>query len=153
MGRKVSGMSIGQICTRGPVTVPLDASLEEAAGKMLELGVGAVIVTDANVAPPAVAGILTDRDIVRARLGQCAALSTIRVAGVMTRNPLVFDESESLVNALRALRARAVRRAPVLGHDGRLIGLLSSDDLLAELAAELGALAQVVARQGRGRRH
>ena len=146
-------MSVGQICTRGAVTVPLGASLEEAAGKMLEFGVGAVIVTDDSVAPPAVAGILTDRDIVRARLGHCGALSAISVAGVMTRNPLVFDANETLTNALRALRARDVRRAPVLGHDGRLIGLLSSDDLLAELAAELGALAQVVARQGRGRRH
>ncbi|MHB1542939.1 MAG: CBS domain-containing protein [Steroidobacteraceae bacterium] len=64
-------MSIGRICTRGAVTVPLGASLEEAAGKMLELGVGAVIVTDGSVAPPAVAGNLTGRDIVRGRLGHC----------------------------------------------------------------------------------
>jgi len=58
---------------------------------------------------PAVAGILTDRDFVRARLGHYAALSTIRVTGVMRRNPL-FDESETLANAVRALRARAARR-------------------------------------------
>ena len=144
-------MSIGQICTRGAVTVPIGASLEEAAGKMLELSVGAVIVTNGSFGEPAVAGILTDRDIVRARLGHSGALSAIGVSAVMTRDPLVFDEDETLTNALRALRARDVRRAPVLGRDGRLIGLVSSDDLLAEIAAELGALAQVVERQGRGR--
>ena len=144
-------MSIGRICTRGAVTVPIGASLEEAASKMLELGVGAVIVTNGSLGEPAVAGILTDRDIVRARLEHSGALSAISVSTVMTRDPLVFDEDETLTNALRALRARDVRRAPVLGRDGRLIGLVSSDDLLAEIAAELGALAQVVERQGRGR--
>lgn len=139
-------MKVGQICTRGAVTVPIGASLEEAASKMLECGVGSIIVTDPAQGRPRVAGILTDRDIVRARLDHSGSLNAISAESVMTRDPLLLDEEETLTNALRALRARDVRRAPVLGRNGELLGLISSDDLLKEIAGELEGLAQLVTR-------
>ncbi len=142
-------MNIGQIASKHAVTVPLGASLEQAAQKMLQCSVGAIVVTDDAGGRPAVAGIITDRDIVRARLEHASALSALDVADVMTRTPLVLDAQESLTNAIRHLQARRVRRAPVVGRDGELLGLVSTDDLLGEIAAELIGLAHLVARQGR----
>ncbi len=144
-------MNIGQIASKHAVTVPLGASLEQAAQTMLQNSVGAIVVTDDAGGRPAVAGIITDRDIVRARLEHASALSALDVADVMTRAPLVLDAQESLTNAIRHLQARRVRRAPVVGRDGELLGLVSTDDLLGEIAAELVGLAHLVARQGRKR--
>ncbi len=144
-------MNIGQIASKQAVTVPLGASLEQAAQKMLQCSVGAIVVTDNSGGRPAVAGIITDRDIVRARLEHASALAALDVADVMTRAPLVIDAQESLTNAIRHLQARRVRRAPVVGRDGELLGLVSTDDLLGEIAAELAGLAHLVARQGRKR--
>lgn len=142
-------MSIGRIASKQAVTVALGASLEDAAVQMLRHGVGAIVVTDGCAERAAVVGIITDRDIVRARLEHSSALSALDVADVMSRQPLVLDDQQSVSLAVRHLRARRVRRAPVLDAQGRLLGLVSTDDLLGEIARQLSALAQVLARQGR----
>jgi CBS domain-containing protein len=144
-------MNIGQIASKQAVTVPLSASLEQVAEAMLQCGVGAVVVTEPADGHARVAGIITDRDIVRARLGRSSALSALHVADVMTHTPLVLDAEDSIASAIRHLQARCVRRAPVVDREGRLLGLVSTDDLLGEVATELSGLAQIVAKQGRRR--
>ncbi len=144
-------MNVGAIASKQAVTVPVGASLEEAAKQMLQCSVGAVVVTDNADGRTVVAGILTDRDIVRARLEHSSSLAALNVADVMTRAPLVIDAGDSLAGAIRHLQARSVRRAPVIDRDGRLLGLISTDDVLGAIATELAGLAQLVAQQGRRR--
>ena len=144
-------MNIGQIASKQAVTVPLSASLEQVAEAMLQCGVGAIVVTEPADGHARGAGIITDRDIVRARLGRSSALSALHVADVMTHTPLVLDAEDSIASAIRHLQARCVRRAPVVDREGCLLGLVSTDDLLGEVATELSGLAQIVAKQGRRR--
>jgi CBS domain-containing protein len=44
------------------------------------------------------------------------------------------------------MAARGVRRAPILDRDGRLSGLVSVDDVLLLLAAELAELSELIRR-------
>ena len=141
-------MNTGQIASIPAVTVPVGASLEQAAELMLRWHTGAVVVTENLGGHLRVAGMLTDRDIVRARLKHSGALSTLNVADVMTAQPLVLDANVGIDNALRNLQAREVRRAPVVDRDGALLGLVSTDDLLRVIAAQLGGLAQLASRHG-----
>jgi len=141
-----SCMNVGSICSRRAVCVSTGATLAEVAVLMNEEHVGAVIVT-AGGADPHVVGIITDRDIVRAQLDQVADLSRLSAGETMTGKPLVFEESESIEGAIAHLRARGVRRAPVVTADGKPIGLVSTDDLLAHLAGTLSGMAGIVARQ------
>ncbi len=141
-------MNTGQIASIPAVTVPVGASLEQAAELMLRWHTGAVVVTENLGGHLRVAGMLTDRDIVRARLRHSGALSTLNVADVMTVQPLVLEANIGIDNALRNLQAREVRRAPVVDRDGALLGVVSTDDLLRVIAAQLGGLAQLVGRQG-----
>jgi CBS domain-containing protein len=141
-------MKVGQICTRGVATITPSAPLIEAARVMCDRHVGAVVVVSSSDRSEPV-GVLTDRDIVRAQLERVADLSRVQVSEVMTRNPLVMDEDEPIGAVIRQMRARGVRRAPVLSASGILIGIVSSDDLLCHVADEVAALAQLVAQQPR----
>ncbi len=67
----------------------------------------------------------------------------------MTRNPLVLQENESIVDAMALLRQRGVRRAPVVAPNGDLVGIVSTDDLLGIISEQLGSLARLVDRQTR----
>ena len=140
-------MNTGQIASKPAVTVPLGASLEQAAEIMLRWHTGTVVVTENLDGHLRATGILTDRDIVRARLAHSGALSTLNVADIMTREPLVLDATSGLENALRNLQARGVRRAPVVDRNGELLGVVSTDDLLRVIAAELTGLAQLASQQ------
>ena len=140
-------MNVGDFCSRPPVAVASGAPLSDVAQLMRERHVGAVVVTEGDPARPQVAGIITDRDIVCARITRATDLSSISAAEAMTTHPLLIREQDSAGAAVAHLRARGVRRAPVVAEDGTLIGVISADDLLAHLAGEIAALAGIVFRQ------
>jgi CBS domain-containing protein len=142
-------MLVGTLCSRHPVTVPTGAPISDVALLMRDEHIGAVIVTDGSRGGPRVIGMITDRDIVRAQLERTADLSRLSAGEVMTRNPLVIGEEESVDGAIAHLRARGVRRAPVVAIDGTLVGLISTDDLLANVVRKLIGLAEIVGWQRR----
>ncbi len=145
-------MNVGDLCTRRVIAVSTSAPLSEVAQLMSAEHVGAVVVTRGGAAGPHVTGIITDRDIVRSQLERTADLSRLSAGETMTANPLVLGEHESVEGAIAHLRARGVRRAPVMAADGTPLGLISVDDLLAHLATVLIGAAAIVAQQTRKER-
>jgi CBS domain-containing protein len=142
-------MLVGTLCSRRPVTVSTGVPMSDVARLMWDEHIGAVIVTDGARVGPRVIGMITDRDIVRAQLERAADLSRLSAGDVMTRDPLVIGEEESVDGAIAHLRARGVRRAPVVALDGTLVGLISADDLLANVARKVIGLAEIVGGQRR----
>lgn len=142
-------MLVGALCSHDPVTVPTGAPLSDVARLMRDEHIGAVIVMESSRGRARVAGMITDRDIVRAQLQRTADLSRLSAGEVMTRNPLLIGEEESVDGAIAQLRARGIRRAPVIALDGTLVGLISVDDLLGQVTRKLIGLAEIVGSQRR----
>ena len=136
-------MNVGDLCNRKVVAVSASAPASDAARLMCEQRVGAIVVTAAPADGAVAIGMLTDRDIVCAQLDRAADLSQLRTADIMTGDPLVLSEDAPVEEAIRRLRNRHVRRAPVISRRGELIGVISFDDLLAHVSANLRALAQL----------
>jgi CBS domain-containing protein len=132
-------MNIGELCQRDVVTVRAGDEIAAAARLMRDRHIGYIIVVEPHVAAQTVVpiGVLTDRDIVVSVIARDVDPRSLRVEDVMTREPLLLSTSETLENALRTMRRRGVRRAPVVGDSGQLVGVVSLDDLLAVLAGEL----------------
>jgi CBS domain-containing protein len=84
---------------------------------------------------------------VRGQLRRAADLYCLTVGDVMTPDPLVLPAYLEVTEAIDALNARAVRRAPVLDPDGSLAGIVSLDDLLPAVAQELTDLATLMGSQ------
>ncbi len=140
-------MKIGALCNRDLVSVAASAPLSEVAGLMCTHHVGAVVVTKSPMDQPVPVGMITDRDITRAQLRSGRDFSELRSEEIMTKDPLVLCEDEAVEEAIGRMRGRGVRRAPVVSVHGRLIGVVSTDDLIAQLARELSALARLLELQ------
>jgi CBS domain-containing protein len=140
-------MDIGNICTRQPVTVPTSEPLSQVARLMHDRHVGTVIVIKRPLDRMVPAGIITDRDVVRAQVERHADLAMLDAERVMTRDPLVLEERTPLQEGISQMRARGVRRAPVVDASGALVGIVSSDDIVAAIADELADLARLIAAQ------
>jgi len=137
-------MNVGELCSRDLVAVAPTTPLSEVARLMCERHVGAVVVIKSPMDQPVAIGVITDRDITRAQLHGASDLSRIFSDQVMTRDPLVLCEDEAVEEALGRMHARGVRRAPVTTAHGTLVGVISTDDLIAQLALELSALAHLL---------
>lgn len=109
-------------------------SLQRAAQIMWDTDCGAAPVVDAE---GRLCGIITDRDICMATYTKGAAPSSIRVADVMSRHVRSCSPDDSLQRAIASMADAQVHRLPVVGPDGRPIGIISLADI-ARSAALLG---------------
>jgi CBS domain-containing protein len=144
-------MNVGKICCRNTVTVGKFDELIKAAQLMRAKHVGYLVVVEPDAAERSshVAGILTDRDIVITVVAPGADPSSLRVGDVMTQQPVTVGESESIEQALREMRRMGVRRLPVVGKRGELVGILSLDDILDVIAGELQNVAGSIRNEQR----
>jgi CBS domain-containing protein len=118
-------MFVREVMTRPAATVGVDETLDAAARKMRELGVGALPVVDRGT----LTGIVTDRDLAVRATAAGADPTETRVGEVMTAQPFTCSEDDDLEEAARRMEERAVRRLLVLDREGHLAGMLSVDDL------------------------
>ena len=142
-------MDIGNICQRQVVTAQAEEEIVAAARLMRDCHVGFIVVVEPQVAAQSMVpvGVLTDRDIVVAVVARDADVRTLRIEDVMTREPLTLKESVPVEEALRQMRRRGVRRVPVVGDRGQLVGVVSLDDLFSVLAGQVQDVAWSIQRE------
>ena len=142
-----SQLTAGEVCTREVAVARKSMALNEAARVMRERHVGSLVVVEPSDDGLLVAGMLTDRDIVTAVVAKDMDAATLRVDDVMSRDVAVVREDDSVLDVLTAMRRKAVRRIPVTGPRGQLVGLVAADDLLGLIANELRTLVQALVAQ------
>lgn len=135
---------IGEVCSKPVVTVSPEATVHEAAHRMWTKKVGALVAVDDAGVP---VGILTDRDVAVKVVAQGKDPAKVQVGSIVRRNPTVIREDEGILDATRILSRRGVRRLPVVGRNGKLVGIVSVDDLLMLLGSELHHIASALASE------
>ena len=130
-------MNVGDKFERDAVAIGAFENLTTAAQLMREKSVGFVVVVEPgfdNQLKPI--GVLTDRDIVRTVVAREADSRALRVEDAMSGDPLMAQPADELLAAAARMRRLNVRRVPVVGGNGELLGVLSLDDILDGLADE-----------------
>jgi CBS domain-containing protein len=123
---------------RSGIGIGPERTIYAAAAVMEHSGVGSLAVIDGTQ----LLGIVTDRDLVRRALA-CGMPSDARVDGVMSSPVVTIEADADLHDAFALFRANALRRLAVV-RDGRFVGMITVDDLLVDLAADLADLAEPV---------
>lgn len=136
---KETNMRLERVYTRKALATSCCASLLEAADAMRRHGVGSLVVVDDTHAGRPPVGIVTDRDIAT-RGGVGAEV----VGNVMTPIVATVSCDADTHEAVELMRAHGVRRLVVTGPMGEVRGVVSIDDIVDGLAADLGAAAAVL---------
>jgi CBS domain-containing protein len=136
-------MPVGDYCRRSPCTAKPDETLRSAAERMEKEGVGLLVVVE-DEGP---VGVLSDRDVALAAVAERCDLAKARVSDAMSRRPVTILADDSISEAASRMMRNGVRRLPVVGDEGRVVGVIAADDLVRILAQEIGGLAGVVTAQ------
>ena len=115
--------TLGEVMTKDVLTVAPEDTIGEAAQKMTDQGVGAVVVSDFG----RLIGIFTERDLMRAVAGRVHP-SEGRVREWMTPDPLTMTEEASVDEAGQAMIERGFRHVPVVAGE-RAVGIVSIRDV------------------------
>lgn len=114
-------------------TIHRSATLREAAAKLAERRIGALVVTDEE---RRVAGILSERDIVRTIGLDGIERLDDRVEQAMTTRVVTCDGNETIQQVMEQMTAGRFRHLPVVRNE-RLIGLISIGDVVKHRLAEM----------------
>lgn len=112
--------TVADLMTKDVLTVEPFDTIGEAAEKMQEANVGALVVTEDMVR---IVGIITERDLLRA-VARRARAAEARVRTWMTENPLTIEPETTVEEAARIMFAHNFRHLPVV-KDGRPLGIVS----------------------------
>ncbi len=112
--------TVADLMTKDVLTVEPSDTIGEAAEKMQDANVGAVVVVEDMVR---IVGIVTERDLMRA-VAQRARAAEARVRLWMTENPLTIEPETTVEDAAKIMFDNNFRHLPVV-KDGRPLGIVS----------------------------
>ena len=124
-GQELFMTPMGELVRRAPVVVTPDTTIAAAARQMSEHGVSSLLVSEGDT----VRGIVTDRDLRNRVLAQERDPSQ-SVAAIMSTELLTREASRPVLEGIIAMAGRGIHHLP-LTRDGRVIGMLTTRDLMA----------------------
>lgn len=135
-------MSVGKHFTCEVVTIDKNEALKAAAQLMFEKNTGSVVVIE-DQKP---VGVLTDRDLARCYL-EGESIDDLSIDQVIDTDVLKISNQDGMQEALAAMAEKGVRRAPVIDEQGKLVGIVTTDDVVKILADEFNCLSEIVHQQ------
>ncbi len=133
-------MSLERFCREPVVTIQPTQSVRDAALLMRDRHVGAVLVVDDDRP----IGIVTDRDIVMRAIIEGRDPNKTPIRDVMSGSLTVAASDQKIDDAVIAIRTAGVRRLPIVNAAGKVIGIVTLDDLVVLMAGELNLVAGAV---------
>ena len=122
-------MPVRDFMTSLIVTAEVDTPVREAAKLMALDDVGSLIVTKSDV----LAGMVTRREIIGARLFSEEAYQTLVVGDIMTTPVVTVGPDADLGQVIGLMNKTGKRRVPVIEGD-EIIGMVSASDIIRVLA-------------------
>jgi len=112
---------------RDIITIASDATLSDAARLLADKKIGALVVKGSG---GALAGIISERDLVRAIAVRGAAALDDSIAGHMTRELQTCVEADTVETVMEVMTRGRFRHVPVLDDGDRLCGMVSIGDVV-----------------------
>jgi CBS domain-containing protein len=134
-------MEIREALRKPPVSVECDATVAHAAALMDTASVGCLVVTDGGKP----VGVVTDRDIVVRGVARSVA-GDARIDALMSTDIITVEASADLRSVMEVFRSHPIRRLPVMDN-GNLVGMVTLDDMMVGLSADLCDLTRAVTGQ------
>jgi CBS domain-containing protein len=115
------------------VAIAENATMGDAAQMLSEKRIGVVLVQGGS---NPLAGILSERDVVRAIATDGAAALSRAVSSYMTRNVATCQEADTVEELMEMMTRGRFRHLPVVDEGEILIGLVSIGDVVKSRIAE-----------------
>jgi CBS domain-containing protein len=118
---------------RDVVVIEPTANLQTAANLLASRKIGAIVILGAG---GRIAGILSERDIVRALSTRGASALELPVGQAMTRDVMTCSEEDTCAEIMERMTAGKFRHLPVV-RDSQLVGLVSIGDVVKQRVEEI----------------
>ena len=120
--------TINQVMTPDIVIARPEQTIADAARMMAKADIGSLPVGDDD----RLVGMLTDRDIVIRAIAEGKDGTQVRAQDIMTVDVYTAHPNDRVVDVIRKMGQKQVRRIPVCNENGYLVGMISMADVAVE---------------------
>jgi len=114
-------------------TAPSEDTVETVAQKLASKKIGAIVIVNEG---GDVAGIISERDIIRVIAEQGSAALRQPVSTVMTKNVMTCNQANTIDQMMSIMTQGRFRHVPVI-EEGSLVGIISIGDVVKHHIAEV----------------
>ena len=136
-------MSLQNFCRKPLVKVAPETNITEACRLMEQNNVGSVVAEQDGK----LCGILTDRDIALWVAGARKDPQTTLVKDIMTPDPIRISADKDLPQLTALMHAYHVRRVPIVNGFDTTLGIVTLDDLIAQLGDEMSEIGKAISEE------
>ncbi len=137
-------MGLVKCCREQVVAVSPNTPAVEVAKIMREKNVGSVVIVTGDNRPT---GVITDRDLTIGVMAREKNPGEVRAGEIATRDVVTFRDSMGIYEAIQKMTAEGIRRMPVVDDAGKLIGIVTMDDIIRMMGEEMAAIAKNIEKQ------
>ena len=129
--------------SKNVITIDVNDCIEDAVNLLLENDKRTLPVMENNK----LVGVITDRDLKMASVSDTTALdahafvhltSKIKVKFIMTKNPIIIPFDFTVEETASVLLKHKISGAPVVNHEGKIVGIISQTDLFRVMISLTG---------------
>jgi CBS domain-containing protein len=136
-------MSLQTYCRKPVVRISPETNITEACQLMEQNNIGCLIVErDGKLC-----GILTDRDVALRVTGAKRDPDQTMVKEIMTPDPIRISVDKNLHQLTALMHAYHVRRVPIVNGFDTTLGIVTLDDLIAQLGEEMSEIGKAIAEE------
>ncbi len=125
---------IERLWPKSPSTVAPDAHVGDVLKKMVDEGIGCVMVVDRDK----LVGIFSERDALMKLNADAPKFLARPISQFMTAGPVTLETNDKIAFALHKMNVGGYRHMPILFH-GKLAGVISIRDILRYLTERIAA--------------
>lgn len=143
-------MKVSEAMTKRPIRLRSDSTVCDAANLMKSKRIGSILIVDEGK----LIGVVTERDIITRAVADYKDPKKIMLRDIMSKPVICIDESEELVDASELMKRHDIRRLAVLNKEGKLVGIITNNDIASSLrrsAEELAITYYIMSRRREGR--
>jgi CBS domain-containing protein len=115
-------------------TILPEATLGEATASLRDHGIGALIVCGSD---RRIAGIVSERDVVRALAAHGSSTLGRDVASAMSTNVTTCRADDTIDSLMELMTERRIRHLPVVDDEGAVAGIISIGDVVKARVGQL----------------
>ncbi|HEY7219812.1 MAG TPA: CBS domain-containing protein [Candidatus Binatia bacterium] len=136
-------MSLKNFCRKPLVKVAPETNIVETCRLMEQNNVGSVVAEQEGK----LCGILTDRDIALRVAGAGKDPQKTLVKDIMTPDPIRISADKDLPQLTALMHAYHVRRVPIVNGFDTALGIVTLDDLIAQLGDEMSEIGKAISEE------
>lgn len=136
-------MSLQTYCRKPVVRISPETNITEACQLMEQNNIGCLVAEREGK----LCGIVTDRDIALRVTGARRDPDKTKVKDIMTPDPIRISVDKDLHHLTAMMHAYHVRRVPIVNGFDTTVGIVTLDDLIAQLGEEMSEIGKAIAEE------